>query len=106
MKKADFKNGMKVLYKQGRKEKRIFIDGSFCTRSGDGWVLIDDFDDNLNHKGNSAFDIIEIFDRPSGHNVLSDSGDSIWERSNQELVPELTVQEICDKLGYEIKIKK
>lgn len=62
---------------------------------------LDELDENLlyNFKNMNKYDIMEVY-KPQY--------EKIWERQEEvkSEVKEMTMKEICDKLGYEIKIKK
>ena len=61
-------------------------------------TLISDLDVNLNYINKSSYsDIIKI-ERP----ILTTT---IWEREEKEPI-EMTLEEVCEKLGYDVKIVK
>lgn len=92
MKKKDLKDGMIVVYRDGR--KRILDDLSLMREGGDKGTELTMFNGDLTHELNSDMDIVKVI---QPEKVL-------WERGEQ--IPELTMEEAVKKMGFDFKIKK
>jgi len=116
MKKSDLKSGMMLVL---RDDGECLLIGTemFLVRGGS--ISLHFFDDDLNmigRKGDSEYSIVEVKEPilPSSSNIgidlmrfLKDSDrffKSIWVRPPD--VEEMTIREICEALGKEIKLVK
>jgi len=114
MKKSDLKTGMKVVTSEGvyivMKNTSQGSDYLVCI-SESGYLNLDGYNDDmkritiLEHK--PQFDIIEVYESSdflTSFNTNKFQCDPIWEREKD--IPEYTIDELTEKLGFEFKIKK
>lgn len=94
------KDGMVVEIMSGT--KYLCLQG--CITREEGYILMDSYDEDLNHDFYENYTIMKIF-KPTGHSLRSKFIDKhlelIWER---EPAKEMTKAEIEKELGYKIKI--
>lgn len=77
-----------------------------CNRGG--FMVVNDYENDLLFKSDSGYDIIKIYDSPSNTNPSlmlnpDTKGSLLWERKEAK---KMTVSEIVKELGYEIEIVK
>lgn len=60
MKKQDLESGMVVSFKDW-KEKFILIQDALCCANGKDFLMLDSYDDDLQHNYNDNFDIVEVY---------------------------------------------
>lgn len=109
--KSLLKSGDIVIVRNGGKY-RVYPDyetGVFSRIDDIGFNRMEEYDDSLlvkPLKGSRRYDITKIY-RAKDPTVLTSSNlDNyrlVWERKE---VKEMTMKEICDALGYDVKIKK
>jgi hypothetical protein len=117
MKKSQLTSGMRVQYASG--ERAIVFVGNFFTKNygnqsvmfchKDGFMTGRSYDEDLSGDTSEALIIVAVYDEPASidPNKMLDVdvyGRLLWERKKD--IPELTMEEVIEKLGYEIKIKK
>lgn len=105
--KADLKTGDVVLRRCGDTEIVNGELGMFICRSG-GWNDLDDLNNDLTHRFDKDFDIIEIRRPKEKHECCFVAftykrGTLVYERKEPE---EMTLEQVCKLLGKEIKIIK
>ena len=92
MNKKDLKDGMEITYRGFENDgRRRIVKGNYIVQELD-WAMrinLDSFDDNL-----------KDIDRASRYDIVK----VVWNR--QEEAEEMTMEELCEELGREIKIKK
>lgn len=99
--KNDIQNGDIVYLRNGNVKIYFADDNMFYayknTEDYDDTDNLDDLNDDLTHKHDIDYDIIKVV-RPKEY-------DELFKR--EEVKPkEMTLKEVCDILGYDIKIKK
>lgn len=97
--KDDLKEGDIVTLRNG--DRLIYANGEFtdCSDDNDNYLeYLSELEKNLTYEGNHRDNDIVKVERPTGYNTL-------FERQEEE-VKEMTLKEVCEKLGYEIKIVK
>ena len=100
---VELRNGDVMFLVMSKNDKKVFVSGAGT------WSPISNYDDNLKNKFKKRWDIVKIgkfdyvfklFYKPLKDNV-------IWlEEINQENIPEKTIKELQEELGYEFKIVK
>jgi len=125
MKKQDLKTGMIVVTRRGEKGLIVLnnVYGEDAVIFSDkSWTGLSGFDDNtlewhldsrcgatLDHC--MSVDIMEVYipDLPTGF-IKKESKfgemDLVWERKEDVIIPEYTMEELTEKMGFEFKIKK
>lgn len=100
--KADLKDGMVIEYRDG--DRRIVLNNKFVWRSG--YLDFENFNDDFVLKGGS-YEIVKIY-VSSATNLDDWCNDRflelIWERKEEPIHKEMTVEEIEKELGYKIKV--
>lgn len=105
--KDDLKDWMLVVYRNG--DKRIITDDVTILRNEYGNIqnYFTTYNDNLLSKENfKKCDIVEVYSTPNDYKVFSfdiSKRELLWERKE---VKEMTVAEISEALGYDVKIVK
>lgn len=103
--KANLKPGMVVEYRNGG--RRLFMNDTFM--GFDGWMPVDDYSNDLveTRCGDYDLDIVKVYttnakmlDRAFKDDYLT----LIWERKEEEIVKEMSVEEIEKELGYKVKV--
>ena len=70
-----------------------------------GFMRIRSYKNNLTYFQDSGYDIMKIFKSNYFSEVVKGNDlTTVWARVKP--IPELTMQEVIEKIGYEIKIKK
>lgn len=92
MKKSDLKIGNCIATRH--KKEYVFTGEHFCSIKSGTSMPLTDFKDNLLDINDKAFDIMEVYD---GY-----GGNLLWKR-NETTTIELTMQEIADKFGIDVK---
>lgn len=112
--KSLLKSGDIVVFGSGEKAK-VFLDyesnyygkGILAYIDKDSFMALSSYDDNLLIlSGNEHYAINKIYRPKYDCSVMSNNlndYDLIWERKE---IKEMTMKEICEALGYEVKIKK
>ena len=108
MKKSDLKSGMVTVNRKGD-IAMVLIDSAAVGYNPDvlmyasaSWGSLKDYNDNLLRRGDSLFDIMEVY---KGSYVKPFQKDSLlWTR--EAPVQEMTLEEVCKQLGKNIKIIK
>lgn len=121
MKKQDLKTGMIVKTRSGE-TALVMIDNCYgedaIVFSGKSWTPLEGFSEDLIwHKDDEdrsycrTVDIVKIYkpalptgflSRTDKHRTMS----PIWERKEEKVIPEFTMEQLVDRAGFEFKIKK
>jgi hypothetical protein len=106
MKKSELKTGM-IVENEINEIGIVMID---CSHGEDlilfdkgGSDSLDIYNDDLSHESNSNFDLVKVRN-PKRPRFDPSAISIIWER--KEDIPELTMDELTEKLGFNFKIKK
>lgn len=107
MEKEDLKTGMLVQFRNGN--IYMVINDYFINING--WMPTKKYKGNLTFNGNSEYDIIKVSDMLIQHDLKPEywteetiNNNILWYRKKE--IPELTMQEAIDKIGFEFKIKR
>lgn len=109
--KSDLKTGMVVEYRNGK--RRLVIndwegEGTILYgNTGERFTHLANFNDDLTHPKKDALDIVAVYlhDLSRCYCDVSVTDDLIWERSAPAPAPvEMTVADVCDALGFTVKI--
>jgi len=120
--KSDLKTGMIVELENG--DKYLIVLNCLSTQqtskdiliNTNGWLLLKNYKQNLkdykrnptfleNEYTDKSFNIIKVFKSKWNGSIMSFSNlELIWER--KEEIPELTMAEAIEKIGFEFKLKK
>lgn len=85
------------------------VSGELVATNGGKWFKLKNYNNDLTDKKLPEFDVVKIYE--SNSPTLKDLFNEenlvlIWERTKEEEVEEMTIEDICKALGKKIKIKE
>lgn len=124
MKRKDFKSGMILTFEEGRKalllDDEIFFyhKGRERARMFDGSLSLTFYNETTASFSKYKLQKVEVPDTPKDKNIganldtflkdenISPYKKTVWIRPKSLDIQELTLKQVCDRLGYEVKIIK
>jgi len=107
----DLKTGMFVVCRDDT--LRLVLRNTLISLNGGGGVTVDDYENNMEHLGQSAYDIMEVYAEPQcvylganltfwmTHKRILEHAELLWKRKH---ILEVTMDDIEEKYGCKVKV--